>query len=431
MAHTRVVLPSLGEGVFSARILCWFKKPGQKALKDEPLLEVSTDKVDLEVPCPENGYLREIITGPGTTVNVHDVIAIFTTSSSEKIPSSHQKEEASYRESSDCQIVNIEKPLFGASQLELPLGRANDPMVIPHSDPDQNDSLWHSPKSALSPRVRKAMKDLGFQPSHLSGVQGSGECGRVTARDFDDMERYIGDQSTEPLSASRQLIVERMTRSVQDHLHLTTFRSIDFTQAIIVKRGFKQSRQRVSVTAIILYAVSQVLAKHPLLRTSLIANQSVTHQGIHLGFVVAGTENLLVPVIHNADQLPLLEIAQRVEQLTEKAKKQKLSLSELSGGVFTVTNPGMFGCQSSTAVIYGQQSAIMSVGELTTKWLPKESPSVDELNFQQSISNREFFPRLYLTLGLTFDHRIIDGRDGGMFLRDLEYFLCHQLGPAP
>lgn len=217
-------------------------------------------------------------------------------------------------------------------------------------------------------------------------------------------------------------MAERMRASFRDHLHLTTFRDIDFLSPIKRKEELKTSDPpvNVSITALLIYGVSRVIASHELLTTAIYNDRLVRHKEVHLGVVMAHDHQLIVPVIHHANRLSLTEINAALGGLSNKAMAGRLSPADLEGGVFTITNPGMYGCRASTAIIYGHQSCILSAGELTTKWLPNHKDF--EVPYGQTVGVQELTRTPFLPLGLTFDHRLIDGKDAGLFLRDLEQF---------
>lgn len=414
MAVLPLVLPSLGEGIIEAQITSWLKQPGEPVKRDEPLFEVATDKADIEVPSPFDGFLRRISSAPGTRVRVYERVAILSTSATEPLLETTLP--------TTSPTTTDHEPVQPAVQQPPPAA-----LTRPHSVAQLStaDNLWTEPAVALSPAVKHLAAQHNLNRADLKKLRGTGHHGRLT---YTDLQTAIArptatDGKSYPLSASRQAAVEAITTSAHQHVHLTTFRTIDFTGPMALKTELKRRGSPVSITALILYGVARILKNHPLLMSWLDADATTVHQysEVSLGVVISHHHNLIVPTILHADQLSLTALATALKKLTHQVTQAKLKASQLGGGVFTITNPGMFGGQASTAIIYGNQSAILSVGELTWSWRPagQEKPAPgSKLAVGQMIQHPT------ITLGLTFDHRLIDGRHSGLFLSELEQFFA-------
>ena len=342
MAYIPLVLPNLGEGVYGAKIQSWLKKPGDKVLKDETIFEVATDKADLEIPSPETGYLREIVALSGKEVRIKEVVAILTTSRDEDLPT--EKAPSSQEDSS--------------SRSTTPSPTTTDlcrPKMAPSlTSPGTHERLWLSPTKALSPYVKTLARQQGLSIGDLNKIKGTGAEGRVVAQDIKRaalLGEHVSPTKT-MLSPQRKIIATHLVASLHQRPHLTTFRDIDFLTPLNLKKKKPVSIPHLSITAMILYGVAQVIRRHHLLLSSLKENEVTSYQNVNLGIVLALSDHLLVPVIRNADHLNLHEIAEKLYELTQKARSGKLSSSDLTGGTFTITNPGMYGCQASTAVIF-------------------------------------------------------------------------------
>lgn len=406
MAVLPLVLPSLGEGIIEARITGWLKQPGEPVKRDEPLFEVATDKADIEVPSPFDGFLRRISSTAGSHVRVHELVAILTTSATEPLLETG---------ASATQAA----PDHKRAQAVAP--PAATPTLTKPAPPAWADSLWDDPASALSPAVKTLAAQHNLNLADLAQRRGTGQHGRLT---YTDLQATLPRAPSAtiarsyPLSPPRQAAIEAITTSVNQHVHLTTFRTIDFTKPMELKAALKQHGSPVSITALILYGVARILKNHPLLMSWVDAGTVHQYSEVSLGVVITHNQNLIVPTIIRADQLSLSELAKTLKDLTYQLTQAKLKASQLGGGVFTITNPGMFGGQASTAIIYGNQSAILSVGELTWSWRPTSETT-------SPVPMAQMIQRPTITLGLTFDHRLIDGRDSGLFLTDLERFFAN------
>ena len=406
-----MVLPSLGEGVFDAKISHWLKNVGDPIQKDDPIVEVSTDKSDIEIPSPHDGFLRSIEAPVGTQVHVRECVAILSTTATEPIT-----------------ITSPQHPApVHSTQTPLPYPQPQNQKQTLCSSSPPSSSLWKDPKAALSPALRSLASSHQLDLQKVTTIPGTGKGGRIT---YEDLNQAVNARTitTDPSSSQhgddyRRSMTAQMRHSTATKIHLSTFRTINFNHALTVKKTTQlTTSEPITITALMVYGVSRILHKHPLLMSYLNEHSQLTsYSEAHIGVVMAQASQLIVPTIRHAHTLCLTKIAKNLYDLRQRAQHKKLSSTELTGGTFTITNPGMFGCQSSTALIYGQQSAILSVGEITSQWQPianaHRSYAIGEV-----LKCDQMRLEAQLTLGLSFDHRIIDGQEAGLFLKDLDHF---------
>lgn len=435
-AVTEVLLPLMGEGVTEASLVKWLKKPGEKITKGEPLVEVSTDKVDTEIPSPVDGFVVGTFAEEGSTIAVNALLAHIGSSpdavalprAAEATPPSSTSPAAS------SPIPPSPPPSPRVDSLpDLPL-----PMDV-HPDEGAKGGKMRS-----SPLVRKLAKERGLD---LAQVVGTGLGGRITRRDLEGVRPQsktsggplnprdaattssglpahleYGRLSTktvegretldgvpvrrEKMTKMRTLIAEHMVRSVRTSPHVTTVFEIDMHRAETLRARVKQSFQAkesfgLTFTAIFAYLASQAIKRHPIVNVSVDGEDILWKDHINLGVAVAIDSGLIVPVIRNAGELNLTGMARRLNDIVTRARSKKLVPDDVQGGTFTVTNPGMFGSLVSSPIINQPQVAILSIGAIVKR------PVV----IQDMIAVRPI-----VQVGLTFDHRVVDGEGGARFL---------------
>lgn len=412
MATTPVLMPQMGESIAEGTIVTWLKKPGDRVEKDEPLFEISTDKVDAEIPSPASGFLLETLFGPGETVEVNKVVA-------------HIGAQA------------------GATATAPPAQPAASPAPQPAPTAEAPSPTTSLPATASveelrrvrsSPVVRKMAREHGVQ---LTSLQGSGISGRVTKQDLldflarptpavaaqpttarpatPDKFRYLpqpGDR-LEPFSPMRAAISEHMVVSRETSVHVCTVFEVDMTHVVKLRQRFKASYAdrglKLTVTAFLMRAVVEGLSKFPILNSSIVDQQVCYKSAINLGMAVALDWGLLVPVIKRADELSMAGLARQVSDLAERARTKKLAPDDVQGGTFTLTNPGIFGSLYGTPIINQPQVAILGSGTITKR------PVVTE---DDAIAIRHM-----MYLALSFDHRVIDGATADQFMACIKKFL--------
>ena len=373
-----IIMPQLGESIAEGTVVKWLVPAGGRIEKDQPLLEVETEKVALEIPSPATGLLSDILIHEGQTVPVGTLLG-------------HLNNEAQ----------------AGAGVINRVGG-----VVVRPTEPPQEGGTGH-----YSPAVRQLAKEQGVD---LSQVTGTGTGGRVTKKDVLDFLAHsqpsaIGSQpSTEPthggqeivpFTQMRKTIAERMVKSKQTSAHVATFFEADFSQIAKFREG-----KSVTYLPFVISAVSRAIKEMPILNSSW-GDQGITKKkDIHLGIAVAVEDGLLVPVIRHADQKRLMQLSKDVAELAERARHKKLNPDEVQGGTFTITNHGGFGSLFSTPIIHQPQIAILGVGAV------QKRPVV----INDAIAIR---PMCYLSL--SFDHRVIDGATADQFMSKVKSYLEH------
>jgi 2-oxoglutarate dehydrogenase E2 component (dihydrolipoamide succinyltransferase) len=428
---TDVVMPQMGESIFEGTITKWLKKVGDNVQRDEPLFEISTDKVDAEIPSPASGTLSEIKVDAGNTVQINTVVAVIG---------------------------------GGAAKASAPAAAAPAPSAaaVPaaaaSSAPaaESSAAASHGERLRSSPLVRKIAKEHQLD---LRQVPGTGSSGRITK---DDVLQYLekggadkggakvpaaaapapeatvsaapapaatkpaaaapvaGPQPGElvPLTRMRSIIAQRMVDSKRTSAHVHTVFKVDLTRIVKIREKEKskyEQRNGVKLTYMpfITRAVVATLRKMPIVNASMEGDAIRYHQNVNVGIAVALDWGLIVPVIKQAEDKSFLGIARSIADLAERARAKKLKPDEVGSGTITITNPGIFGEQFGTPIINQPESAILGVGGLF-----KEPTVLTDKDGNDSIAIRSI---IRLTLG--FDHRIIDGADAGKFMAELKKYL--------
>jgi 2-oxoglutarate dehydrogenase E2 component (dihydrolipoamide succinyltransferase) len=407
-----VVMPQMGESIFEGTITRWLKNVGDTVQRDEPLFEISTDKVDAEIPAPAAGVLTEIKVPAGQVAQINTVVAVIGGSG------------AAAASSTPASVPAAAAPAPGAG---TPAAQA-----LPAEEGEHVRS---------SPLVRKIARENNV---NLSAVRGTGAGGRVTKEDILGHIEKGGASAAAaapaaakpstpapaqtpaapipgelvPLTRMRSIIAQRMVESKRTSPHVHTVFKIDFTRIVKLREKEKnkyEQRNGVKLTYMpfITRAVIATLRRMPIVNASMEGDAIRYHQHINIGIAVALEWGLIVPVIKEAEEKNFLGIARAIADLAERARGKKLKPDEVGSGTFTITNPGIFGEQFGMPIINQPESAILGVGGLL-----KEPAVVTSEDGTDSIAIRHF---LHLTLG--FDHRIIDGADAGKYMAEVKKYL--------
>ena len=426
---TDVLMPQMGESIFEGTITKWLKKAGDKVERDEPLFEISTDKVDAEIPSPAAGTLGEIKFEAGATVQINTVVAVIGGAAHASAPS--------------------------AKASPVPSGpTAPTPQAVaPSVESSQQGAEEIGDRIRSSPLVRRMAKEHSID---LSQVAGSGSAGRVTKEDVlgyldkgkptpapvssvtpsaaasaSPAPATAGGASKPlavtpsaqpgqlvPMTRMRSIIAQRMVESKRTNAHVHTVFKIDFTRIVRMREKEKakyEQRNGVKLTYMpyISRAVISTLRKMPIINASIEGDAIRYHQNINLGIAVALDWGLIVPVIKQAEERSFLGIARAIADVAERARAKKLKPDEVGTSTFTLTNAGIYGEQFGTPVINMPESAILGIGGLF-----KEPAVLTDESGTDSIAIRHM---IHLTLG--FDHRIIDGADAGKFMAEVKKYL--------
>jgi pyruvate dehydrogenase E2 component (dihydrolipoamide acetyltransferase) len=402
---TEVLMPQMGESITEGTITKWLKKVGDTVQRDEPIFEISTDKVDAEIPSPIAGTLTEIKVPEGSTVTINTVVAVIGGAST------------------GAGAAAAPKPSAPAAASTL--------AKAPAAQPAAAASGGERPRS--SPLVRKIATENKVD---LTSVSGSGASGRITKQDI--LGHIAGGPATPaatkpasapaasaplpgelvPMSKMRAIIAKRMVESKQTSAHVHTVFKVDMTRIVKLREKEKnkyEQRNGVKLTYMpfITRAAINALRKHPIVNASTQGEAILYNKNINIGIAVALEWGLIVPVIKQAEDKSFLGVARAIVDLADRARNKKLAPDEVAGGTFTLTNSGIFGEQFGTPIIAQPQSAILGIGGLN-----KEPVVLTDKDGNDSIAVRSI---QRFTLG--FDHRIIDGADAGKFMSDFKAYL--------
>jgi pyruvate dehydrogenase E2 component (dihydrolipoamide acetyltransferase) len=455
---TDVIMPQMGESIFEGTLTKWLKKPGDKVNRDEPLFEISTDKVDAEIPSPASGVLVEQKVAEGTTVQVNTVVGVIGDGgSAAAAPPAAAKPAEPKKEPPKAALAP--EP---ASAADRPTGDI-DPQRPPAVDRKTEQKAIEAQQQTVvnpaaagpgqtnaardirsSPLVRRIAKDNSID---LHQVSGTGMGGRITK---DDILNFVDQHGkgtaapaapasrpsapaspaapaqvghgtpgeVEPMSKMRAIIAKRMIESKQTSAHVHTVFKVDMTRIVKIREKQKNSfeqRNGVKLTYMpfVARAVMAGIKTMPIVNSSVEGESIRYHKNVNLGIAVALDWGLIVPVVKQAEERSFLGLARAVVDVAERARNKKLQPDEVQGGTFTITNPGAFGPQFGTPIINQPQVAILGMGGLF-----KEPVVITDQDGNDSIAIRHI---IRLTLG--YDHRIIDGADADRFMVAVRNYL--------
>lgn len=394
-----IKMPQMGESITEGTVIKWFVAPGERIERDEPLLEISTDKVDTEIPSPASGYLAEVLVQEGETVPIDTLVCIL---SEEKPDPSELK-------------ITASAAAGGQVDAAVEAGAAATGSAL-----EGGDSIW------LSPAVRKLVRENGLDTAE---IQGTGKGGRLSRKDVlnyiesrkgspsatgeDGAEASVsppGGDRIEPMSAMRRKIAEHMVHSKTTSPHVSTVHEVDFTNVDEFRKKHRAEWQergvKLTYLPFLTQAVARALKTYPDLNASLIDDKIHYRGAVNIGLAVALDNGLVVPVLHHADKLSVAEIAVGVGDLADRARNKTLKPDEVQGGTFTITNPGGFGTLIGTPIINQPQSGILCFGAVQKRVVVL--PGTDSIGVRKMS---------YLTL--TFDHRLIDGAVADQFMENI------------
>jgi pyruvate dehydrogenase E2 component (dihydrolipoyllysine-residue acetyltransferase) len=420
---TDVVMPQMGESIAEGTIVRWIKKEGDQVARDEPLFEISTDKVDAEIPSPAAGIVDEIRVHEGETVPVNSVVAII-----------RQADEKQSKEVAGNGTATPSTPAPPAPAPAAPASAAPAPVatsqpVAPPSDVPPAEGIESRIRQRSSPLVRKIAKDRNID---ISKIHGTGIAGRVTKRDILDFIAGSGPTAatvaarpapsppqssglpgqTQPMSVMRKRIAEHMVLSRRTSAHVHSVFEVNFHRVAQIREAkkaeYEKAGAKLTYLSFILKAVVEGLKAVPVVNASIDGDNIVYHEDVNIGIAVALDWGLIVPVIKKADGSNLLGLSRAVADLAARARNKQLKPDEVTGGTFTVTNPGVFGALFGMPIINQPQVAILGVGNV------EKRPVV----MDDAIAIR---PMAYLTLG--YDHRLIDGAVADQFMSHMKQTL--------
>ncbi len=433
MSRVDVIMPQMGESIAEGTLSKWLKKAGDTVKRDEPIFEISTDKVDAEIPAPSAGVLAEILVQEGQTVAVQTVVARIETDAAAAAAVTTAPTAAPA-----AAAPAAAPPVAPPARAAAPQPSAPSVTTATGNGPE---TLEERLKRKSTPLVRKMVVEHNLD---LADIPGTGTAGRVTKHDVLSflerspapaapqaapspaapvpggvlvvpgpvVEPWEGDR-VEPWSKIRKLTADHMIMSRRVSAHVHSVIDVDYTRVARlrtqVKAAYAERGVHLTFLAFIAKVVADTLRKHPVLNAAVTGESTIYRRDINLGIAVALEWGLIVPVIKRADELSLIGVARAINDLAERARTKRLSPDEVQKGTFTVTNPGGFGTLVGLPILNQPQSAILAVGGI------EKRPAVVTAADGSDVIGI----RTKGMLALSFDHRIVDGADADRFLADL------------
>jgi 2-oxoglutarate dehydrogenase E2 component (dihydrolipoamide succinyltransferase) len=424
MASVEMLMPKMGESIIEGTILTWLKKEGDVIEADESVLEVATDKVDTEVPATHGGILKKILAKEGDVVAVGAAIALIetvdATTAAPKVASEVPSAKEEVLQAAPAHTATLLTTEESAPEYSIEEGRF------------------------YSPLVKSIAKEENISPAELANIPGTGKEGRVTKQDMLD---YLAAKSAAPAKATsaatvpsisqpkvamsisggdeiiemdrmRKMIATRMVESKRIAAHVTSFVEADMTTIVLWREKNKEAYkakhgESITFTPFFIDAVAKAIRDFPMINISVDGERIIKKKDINIGLAVAlPSGNLIVPVIKNADQLNIVGLSKKVNDLANRARTNKLTADDVTGGTYTVSNVGSFGNVMGTPIIPQPQVAILAIGAIVKKPAVVETPTGDVI----AIRHKMF-------LSHSYDHRVVDGSLGGMFVRRVADYL--------
>jgi 2-oxoglutarate dehydrogenase E2 component (dihydrolipoamide succinyltransferase) len=429
--RTEVVMPQMGESVAEGTVTTWLKEVGDHVERDEPLFEITTDKVDAEVPSPVDGILVEKLVEPGETVEINTLVAVVDTEAKEgEVAEAGAPEEAVEADAGDeeSNVVSLEE------QKSSRRSAAGGSAMTARADSGDFPSRAELRRTRSTPLVRRIAAE--HEIDDLSPIPGSGLSGRVTkddilgwidegkhledrtakkaptgraARDVHRPDVHVGERDTvEALSPQRKMIAEHMVSSKAVSPHAHTVHEVDFSKVAAARKALKadfaERGVKLTYTAFLVKTIAEALREYPTVNASMGDESIILRGDINIGMAVALEKSLIVPVVKNVDELSLLGVARAVNDIAHRARNKQLKPDEVKGGTFTLSNHGVFGPEFGVPIINQPQAAIMSTGAI------KKRVVVDQKTDAIMVRPTSIWC-------LSFDHRVIDGATADKFMR--------------
>lgn len=424
-----VVMPQLGESVVEGVVVKWLVEVGELVAKDQPLLEISTDKVDAEIPSPSAGRVTQILVKPGETVPIQAVLAKIETDSAASLPAPEAAPKW------DEEIEGVPGHMARKTEPPIPAPPRIEPSAPAPPPPPTTGRI------RITPVVARMAAEHGLD---LSKIPGTGIDGRVTRKDVEGYLASGGAPSAGPQKAAppqapkpsavppmtgvapapkaaappaaegdqvvpwtpiRKKIAEHMVRSKHTSPHVHIFAEVDMHKVVAHRAKAKNEGVNLTYLPFVIHAAAKALREHPIMNATVSGESTVLKKDIHIAIAVDTEKGLLVPVLRHADRMSLKEISAAMDDFGARAKSGKISPDELSGGTFSITNPGIKGNLFGTPIINQPQVGILRLGQIVKR------PVVIDVDGEDSIVSR---PMMYLCCA--YDHRVIDGVEGNGFL---------------
>jgi pyruvate dehydrogenase E2 component (dihydrolipoamide acetyltransferase) len=415
------------------KISKWYKNEGDSVEKGEDLFEVETEKITNSVECRANGILFQIVFPAGTTVPVGTILAIIAEAGEqpERIEGIQAGEvvevEAEPAKKSEAASKPAEKtrvlatPAARRLSKELSVELAMVQGTGSGGRIKESDVLKFHEEGPPVPRITPLAMEIAKQEGlDTFKITGTGEGGKITKEDVERAlaaekgvpEEVPSEVTVIPMKGMRKVIADNLHASLQNTAQLSVFTEVDVTEMVhfrdLMREEYKKEEVKISYNDIIIMATAYALKRHPIMNSTLVGDEIILHDPVHMGIAVALKEGLIVPKLRHADKKNLLQIAKEARALAGKARKGALGIDEVTDGTFTITNVSMFGMDGFTPIINPPETGILGVGRVVEK---------------PAVVNGEIVIRQMMTLSLTFDHRVVDGAPAMTFLKDLARYL--------
>ena len=413
----KIVVPALGESITEATVSKWLKIEGDKVDADEPIVELETDKVNLEVPSPITGILTEIISKDGAIVEVGANLGII-----KEVKDSSQKEEKINKIKPTIQkneVTNLEtskekEPELLTNELTEDLEEQERPLILTEEVKNESDSKQTSNKQVLSPAVRKIVEENNI---NLDTVKGSGRDGRLLKGDLINLmsknpppsERKVkyGQEERIKMTRLRQTIAKRLKQAQENAALLTTFNEVDMTNIIKMRKNNQDDFQdrfgiKLGMMSFFVKASIVALKNFPAVNAEIEGDEIIYKNYYNISFAVGTDKGLVVPVLKDADVMSFADIEKNIKEVSDKAKSGKLTIEDLQGGTFTISNGGVYGSMLSTPILNLPQSGVLGMHNIVDRPV---------------VIDGEIKIRPVMYLALSYDHRIIDGKESVSFLK--------------
>ena len=421
----KILVPVLGESITEATISRWLKSKGDNINADEPIVELETDKVNLEVPSPINGTLSVINFKDGDTVEVGAILGEILSGAGDQKKENNKNVEKPKKKTSD-NVINFDKEkkqnpkIFENEEKEEPLvlteekpltSNKDEPLVLTKEIPGKQKIIS---EKVLSPAVRKIVEENKID---IQSIKGTGKSGQILKGDLISLmesdpkpsERKLryGEEERIKMSRLRQTIAKRLKEAQENAAMLTTFNEVDMTNIIEMRKNNQEDFQKrfgikLGFMSFFVKACVLGLKSFPAINAEIEGEEIIYKNYYNISFAVGTEKGLVVPVIRNADELSFAEIEKNIKTISEKAREGKLAIDDLQGGTFTISNGGVYGSMLSTPILNPPQSGVLGMHNIVERPI-----AID--------GEIEIRPVMYLAL--SYDHRIIDGKDSVSFLK--------------
>ena len=411
----KIVVPVLGESISEATVSKWLKTEGDKVEVDEPVVELETDKVNLEVPSPVNGILSEIISKNGAIVEVGALLGSISVDTTDLVEKEKiQKTETTIKENNvvNLELQKDEPQVFEKESMNNTF--TEEPLVLTNEVQEENKSESKKNNQSLSPAVRKIVAENKID---IQSIDGSGKDGRILKGDLlslmgvqpqpSQRKAKYGLEEKIRMTRLRQTIAKRLKQAQENAALLTTFNEVDMSNIIEMRKENQQDFQsrygiKLGFMSFFVKACVVALKHYPEVNAEIDGDDIVYKNYYNISFAVGTDKGLVVPVLRNADELSFADIEKNIKEISEKAKDGKLTIEDLQGGTFTISNGGVYGSMLSTPILNLPQSGVLGMHNIVDRPI---------------VVDGEIKVRPVMYLALSYDHRIIDGKESVSFLK--------------